>query len=100
MNILRAIARRLPESGSFPVWWIDAKRVSLKTKSDHIFNDTLSVFMKNAVVQLGLDPDHHTVILKPSKLLLFESGPSVAPLTLKFENQPAGKFLTEIIFKR
>ena len=56
--------------------------------------------MKNAVVQLGLDPDHHTVILKPSKLLLFESGPSVAPLTLKFENQPAGKFLTEIIFKR
>jgi hypothetical protein len=97
LNILRAIARRLPESGSFPVWWIDAKRVSLKPKSDHIFNDTLSVFMKNAVVQLGLDPDHHSVTLKPSKLLLFESG---APLTLKFENQPSGKFLIEIRFKR
>ena len=53
--------------------------------------------MKNAVVQLGLDPDHHSVTLKPSKLLLFESG---APLTLKFENQPSGKFLIEIRFKR
>ena len=98
MNTFRAIARRLPDSGHFPAWWIDANRVSLKTKSIHLFSDTLSVFMKNAVVQLGLDPDHHNVSLKPNKLLIFESGTSVAPLALKFDNQPTGNFLKLNLF--
>ena len=87
LNSLRAISKQVPDSAS---WWIEARRVTLKSKSFYPFVDTLSVFMKNAVLQLGLDPDYHSVTLKPHKLLIFEPGRRATNGKLTFENHPSG----------
>ena len=61
----------------------------LKTKSGNPFHNMLAAFIKNSVVQLGIDPDHHQVNLKPHQLHIYDvtQGEST---TLKFENPPKG----------
>ena len=45
----------------------------LKSNPFEKFQDTLPVFMTNSVIHLGLDPEFHSVKLKPHKLFIFDS---------------------------
>ena len=62
----------------------------LKSNPFEKFQDTLPVFMKNSVIHLGLDPEFHSVKLKPHKLFIFDSQNGEKHYKMKFDNQPTG----------
>ena len=54
--------------------------------------------MRKAVTQLGIDPIHHQVELKPHQLLIFGPGTGDTSYTLKIEEKPTGYLIIYFYF--
>jgi len=70
-----------------PGWFIDGKRVTVHC--NHPFFNILFDPLINAVTQLGVDPHHHKLDVKPNQLLIYETGQG-HPYIHLFNEKPEG----------
>ena len=98
---MKARADRLPspaqerQPGTERVWCYGAERVTILSRpplaASHFEDILLPAMMRNAVSQLGLNPDYHSVTAKPLHLFIYDSGQD-KPYKLAFDDKPQGMY--------